>query len=105
MVTVETACAVMLSVVAALGLAYLLALVVQLGQLQAVAGEVARQHARNDTAAALRAQRDAPAGTNVRVSRPGADVVVTVELRSRPWGHWLPAFPLSARVVVAREGR
>lgn len=103
MVTVEVAFAVMLSAVVALGLCYVIALVVQLGQLQAVAGEVARQRARSDTAAAQRAEDDAPKGTVVKVSVSGSDVVVLAELRSQPWG-WIPALPLSARAVVAKEG-
>ena len=104
MVTVEVAFAVMLSAVVALALCYLIALVVQLGQLQAVAGEVARQHARSDTAAARRAADDAPFGTVVRVSNSGSDVVVVAELKSQPWGRWIPAMSLSARAVVLKEG-
>lgn len=54
MVSFEVAFGVVLATVVALGLCYLLALVVQLGELQATAGEVARQQARDDTAAAAR---------------------------------------------------
>lgn len=104
MVSVETAFGVLLSAIVALGLCYLIAVVVQLGQLQAVAGEVARQQARGDAAAAQRAQSRAPSGTRVRVSGSGADVVVDVELQSQPWGGVIPAIGLSARAVVAREG-
>jgi hypothetical protein len=103
MVSVEVAFGVLLSAVVALGLCYLIAIVVQLGQLQALAGEVARQQARGDAAAARRAERDAPAGTRVRVIGSGADVVVEVELQSRPWGGVIPAVGLSARAVVAKE--
>lgn len=103
MVSVEVAFAVMLAPVIAIGLAYLIALVIQLGQLQATAGEVARQQARGDAAASRRAEHDAPPGTAVKVSSSGSDVVVLVELRSQPWGQWIPAMPLSARAVVARE--
>lgn len=104
MVSVEVAFAVMLSAAVAVGLAYLIALVIQLGELQATAGEVARQQARGDSSAARNAERDAPAGTVVKVSTSGSDVVVLAELRSQPWGRWIPAMPLSARAVVAREG-
>lgn len=104
MVTVEVAFGVALAAAVALGLCYLLALVVQLGELQATAGEVARQRARDDTAAATRAERDAPVGTRVRVNLSGSDVVVIAELNSQPWGRWIPAMPLSARAVVAKEG-
>lgn len=104
MVTVEIAFAVMAAAVVALGLAYLIALVIQLGELHAVAGEVARQQARGDVAAAERAERGAPSGTRLQVGRDGGDVVVVAELRSQPWGRWIPAMPLSARAVVAKEG-
>ena len=69
MVTVEIAFAVMAAAVVALGLAYLIALVIQLGELHAVAGEVARQQARGDVAAAERAERGAPSGTRLQVGR------------------------------------
>ncbi|MFT3860297.1 hypothetical protein [Micropruina sp.] len=104
MASVEVAFGVMLSAVVALGLCYLLAIVVQFGQLQAVAGEVARQRARDDTAAAARAEANAPAGSRVRVRLDGVDVVVVAELRAQPWGAWIPSMQLSARAVVAREG-
>ena len=107
MVTVEIAFAVMAAAVVALGLAYLIALVIQLGELHAVAGEVARQQARGDVAAAERAERGAPSGTRLQVGRDGGDVVVVAELRAagvQPWGRWIPAMPLSARAVVAKEG-
>ena len=104
MVSFEVAFGVMLAAVVALGLCYLLALVVQLGELQATAGEVARQRARDDTAAAARAERDAPVGARVRVSISGRDVVVIAELNSQPWGLGIPAMPLSAGAVVVREG-
>lgn len=104
MVSVEAAFAVMLSAVVAIGLAYLITVVVQFGVLQSTAGEVARQRARGDSTAARRAEQDAPAGTVVTVTGSGSDVVVLAELRSQPWGQWIPAMPLSARAVVAREG-
>lgn len=104
MVSVEVAFGVMLAAVAAIGLCYLIAIVVQLGQLQAVAGEVARQRARGDVAAAERVAATAPAGTKVRVSDSGADLVVNVELASQPWAGVIPSLPLSARAVVAKEG-
>lgn len=103
MVSVEVAFGVMLSAVVAIGLSYLIALVIQLGELQATVGEVARQQARGDVAAARRAEHDAPSGTALQVNSSGADVVVVAELRSQPWGQWIPALPLSARAVVARE--
>lgn len=103
MVSVEVAFAVMLAAAVAIALAYLLALVIQLGELQAVAGEVARQRARGDLSAAADAERDAPMGTRVNVSTDSSDVVVVAELRSQPWGRWIPAMPLTARAVVARE--
>ncbi|MFT3833200.1 MAG: TadE family type IV pilus minor pilin [Micropruina sp.] len=103
MVSVEVAFGVLLSALVALGLCYLIAIVVQLGQLQAVAGEVARQQARGDSAAAQRAQADAPTGARVRIGGSGTDVVVEVELQSRPWGGVIPAVGLSARAVVAKE--
>ncbi|MCW3156481.1 hypothetical protein [Micropruina sonneratiae] len=105
MVSVEVAFGVLFSAVVAIGLCYLIAIVVQLGQLQAVAGEVARQRARGDVAAAERVVADAPAGTRVRVSDSGDDLVVDVELAARPWAGVIPALPLTARAVVAREGR
>lgn len=104
MVSVEVAIAVMLTAVMTIGLSYLVALVIQLGELQATAGEVARQQARGDVPAARSAQRDAPPGTSVQVNSSGPDVLVVAELRSQPWGQWLPAMSLTARAVVAREG-
>ena len=103
MVSIELAFGIMLSAVLAMGLSYLIAIVVQIGQLQATAGEVARQHARGDTAAAQRATKDAPTGAVVRLSGSGPDVVVIVELRSQPWGGLIPPLPLRVRAVVARE--
>lgn len=104
MVTVEVAFGVLLSAVIAIGLCYLIALVIQLGLLQTVAGEVARQQARGDTGAAKAVEEDAPRGTVITVDLIGRDVVVVAELRSQPWGQWIPAMPLSARAVVAKEG-
>ena len=104
MVSVELAFVVLLAALVSIGLSYLLALVIQLGQLQAIVGEVARQQARGDSSAAHRAQSDAPLGTTVTVRGSGGDVVVQAELRSQPRGRWIPAMPLSARAVVAREG-
>jgi len=103
MVSIEVAFGIMLSAVVATGLSYLIAVVVQLGQLQATAGEVARQQARGDTAAAQRATRDAPEGAVVRVSGSGGDVVVVVELESKPWAGLIPSLPLRVRAVVAKE--
>lgn len=103
MVSVEMAFGALLTAAVALGLCYLIAIAMQLGELQAVAAEVARQRARGDLVAAQRAQDGAPSGTRVRVSGSGADVVVEVELQSRPWGGVIPAVGLSARAVVARE--
>lgn len=104
MVSVEVAFGVMFTAVAAIGLCYLIAIVVQLGQLQAVAGEVARQRARGDVAAAERVVKDAPAGTRVRVSDSGKDLVVNVELASQPWAGVIPSVPLTAQAVVTKEG-
>lgn len=66
------------------------------------AGEVARQLARGDRAAADRAAAARPAGATVTTARQGADAVVEVRLTARPLGI-LPGVPLTARAHVALE--
>jgi hypothetical protein len=105
MVTAELALAAMLATTAAIGMAYLIAIVIVLGHCHATAAEVARQEARGDTAAAARARGDRPSGAVVVVNRSGRDVVVTVTLQARPWGAWLPGVGLNARAVVLEERR
>ena len=75
---------------------------VQLGQCQATANEVARQEARGDRAAVARASADAPPGTRVTTAREGDTVVVRVELVSR-LGR-LASVPLRAEARVLSEG-
>ena len=68
-----------------------------------VAAAVARQVARNDTAAAARARAQAPPGAAVRVSRTPRLVTVTVRVRAKPMSGWLVTVPLQARAQVVPE--
>ena len=68
-----------------------------------VAAAVARQVARNDTAAADRARAQAPPGATVRVSRRSSLVTVTVRVRAKPLSGWLVTVPLQARAQVVPE--
>ena len=68
-----------------------------------VAAAVARQVARNDTAAADRARAQAPPGATVQVSRTPRLVTVTVRVRAKPLSGWLVTVPLQARAQVVPE--
>lgn len=66
------------------------------------AGEVARQIARGDRAAAARAAERRPAGATVTSRHDGRDAVVEVRLTAHPF-RALPAVPLTAEARVALE--
>jgi hypothetical protein len=68
-----------------------------------VAAAVARQVARNDEAAASRAQAAAPEGAQVMVERRSYLVAVTVRVKAKPIARWLVAVPLEARAEVVPE--
>lgn len=67
------------------------------------AAEVARQAARDDTAAVARAEREAPAGARVRITRSAGLVTVEVNLVARPLAQNLVAVPLRAKAEVVPE--
>lgn len=100
MVTVEVAAASLALSVVAVACLWLAAAAFQLGHCQVTANEVARQHARGDTAAAARAGADAPAGARVDVNRGGGLTVVVVSLEARVGPF---SWPMSAEARVLDE--
>lgn len=103
MVTVEIAFAALFAAMAAVALAWVLAVLGLSARCHDTAAEVARQEARADRSAVAKAIADRPAGAQVRVRHTGPRVVVTVRLAARPWLSWLPSVPLSATAVVIEE--
>jgi hypothetical protein len=103
MVTAELAFAAVFAAGFVVLLAWVVSLLLLLGACQTTAGEVARQHARGDEAAAALAADNAPPGARISVSRAGNEVVVRVDLQARPWADWLPGVPLSANAEVLVE--
>lgn len=102
MVTVELAMsliALMLATLAGLWIVWVLG-----QQMRCIdtAGEVARQIARGDRAAATRAAERRPPGATVTSRRDGRDAVVEVRLRAHPF-RVLPVMPLTAVARVALE--
>jgi hypothetical protein len=103
MVTAELAVASLLVAVVVAVIGWLAAVVGLALRCQDTAWEVARQEARNDTAAAGRARAAAPPGAHVQVARGGGRVEVVVELQARPWAGWLPSVPLRLGAVTLAE--
>ncbi|MCC6496303.1 MAG: hypothetical protein IT193_08590 [Propionibacteriaceae bacterium] len=103
MVTAELALASIGAALACVLLAWALALVGLVLRCQQTAVEVARQEARGDRAAVVRALADRPRGATVTVRRDRERVRVLVELAARPWAAWLPTVPLSVGAAVQRE--
>ncbi|MBK8461028.1 MAG: hypothetical protein IPL43_13325 [Micropruina sp.] len=104
MATVELAFASLVTVVVTYLMVALIAVIVAWTTCHDTAAEVARQAARHDQAAVSRVIGDRPAGSEVTIRRAGSDVVVTVKLLARPWGHWLPGVALEAEATVLSEG-
>lgn len=103
MVTVELAFA---SLGAAAGLvlfAWVLTVVMMLGQCNDLATAVARQEARGDGPAVSRVLAAKPPAARVKVDRQGTRIRVSVAWQARPWADWLPAVPLTAQAVVEGE--
>jgi hypothetical protein len=103
MVTAELAFASLAMIAAVVLIAWLLTVLMLLGQCQAVAAEAARQAARGDRSALAAALADRPSGASVQVRTVGDQVRVEVALDARPWASWLPSVPLRADAAVIRE--
>ena len=67
------------------------------------AAAVARQAARDDDSAVVKAKAGAPSGATITIEKRPSLVTVTVKVRSRPLGRWLVAVPLGARAQVVPE--
>ena len=67
------------------------------------AAAVARQAARDDDSAVVKAKAGAPSGATITIEKRPSLVTVTVKVRSRPLGRWLVAVPLGARAQVIPE--
>jgi len=103
MVTAELAFASIGAALAAVALAWLLAVLALLVRCQDTAAEVARQEARGDRSAVAKAIADRPDGARVTVSNHGEEARVTVRLEARPWADWLPSIALATNASVIRE--
>ena len=60
------------------------------------AAAVARQAARADAAAVVKAEAGAPTGATIMIDKRPNLVTVTVRVRARPLGRWMAAVPLEA---------
>jgi hypothetical protein len=67
------------------------------------AAAVARQAARDDSSAVVKAKAGAPLGATITIDKRPSLVTVTVKVRARPLGRWLVAVPLEARAQVVPE--
>jgi hypothetical protein len=76
--------------------------VIQLRCVDAAAA-VARQSARGDITAVGKAKAAAPSGATISIDKRPSLVTVTVGVKARPLGRWLPAVPLEARAQVVPE--
>jgi hypothetical protein len=76
--------------------------VIQLRCVDAAAA-VARQSARGDTTAVGKAKAAAPSGASISIDKRPSLVTVTVRVKARPLGRWLPTVPLEARAQVVPE--
>jgi hypothetical protein len=102
MVTVELAVAILAALLFMIMLCWGIYLVVVQVRLVDVAGEVARQAARGDQTAVVRAESVAPAGSTITV-RVGQVTQVEIRLEAAPMSQGLPKVPLSARAEVVTE--
>jgi hypothetical protein len=68
-----------------------------------VAAAVARQAARGDDTAVVKAKAGAPPGAMIAIDKGPSLVTVTVKVKARPLGRWLVAVPLEARAQVIPE--
>jgi hypothetical protein len=67
------------------------------------AAAIARQAARGDTTAVGKAKAAAPSGATISIDNRPSLVTVTVRVKARPLGPWLPAVPLETRAQVVPE--
>jgi hypothetical protein len=67
------------------------------------AAAVARQAARGDASAVGKAKAAAPSGATISIDKRPSLVTVTVRVKARPLGRWLPTVPLEARAQVVPE--
>jgi hypothetical protein len=67
------------------------------------AAAVARQAARGDDTAVVKARAGAPSGATITIDKHPSLVTVTVRVKARPLGRWLVAVPLVARAHVVPE--
>jgi hypothetical protein len=67
------------------------------------AAAVARQAARGDATAVGKAKAAAPSGATISIDKRPSLVTVTVRVKARPLGRWLPTVPLEARAQVVPE--
>jgi hypothetical protein len=67
------------------------------------ATEIARQTARDDTAAVTRAENALPTGATVWTFEQDGVVQVHIDLTIRPWGRRLPAVTVSADAQTLKE--
>jgi hypothetical protein len=67
------------------------------------AAAVARQAARGDATAVGKAKAAAPSRATISIDNRPSLVTVTVRVKARPLGHWLPAVALEARAQVIPE--
>jgi hypothetical protein len=103
MVTAELAVATLTALAVLTMLAWGIYLVVMQMRCIDTAGEVARQAARGDKAAVVRAKGDAPSGAVVSVQAGGQMTTVQVRLTARPFASWLVSVPLTASAEVMSE--
>lgn len=103
MVTAELALAVLASIFVLMIMCWSVALAVLQLRCMDTAAEVARQAARGDRTAMVRAQHDAPAGAEVTLTTTGDRVIVVVALAARPGGLRLPAVRLTAAAETLKE--
>ena len=76
--------------------------VIQLRCVDAAAA-VARQAARSDDAAVIKAKAGAPSGASITIDKSPSSITVTVRVKARPLGRWLVAVPLEAHARVVPE--
>jgi hypothetical protein len=76
--------------------------VIQLRCVDAAAA-VARQAARSDDAAVIKAKAGAPSGASITIDKSPSLITVTVRVKARPLGRWLVAVPLEAHAQVVPE--
>lgn len=103
MVTAEFAVSSLAAVAVTIMLCWAVSLLMLQIRCHETAAEVARQYARDDTIAVAEAKSHAPTGATVTLQRSCCCVHVTVQAQGRPWGHLLPAYPLTSEFAIVME--